>query len=349
MIRLLTAALLVASFGALAQTQVPNVFEDGTPASAAEVNENFEALETAIDDVAAGADGRTILNGTAAPSSDTGAEGDFFLDTTNSMLYGPKTTSGWGSGVSLIGPTGATGEKGDTGDAGPRGPQGDTGATGPQGVQGIQGEQGAQGLQGLAGDDGADGAKGDTGATGPQGATGLTGATGPQGATGAQGDTGEQGIQGEQGPAGADGVAAGLNCSTDQIIRYDGNNWVCAYQHRGELYTPSWDPNGHFANGLPCDSCNSQVRSLFQTTRQISTDDHQSFNAYECGRDTFAGTMYPDCYFRLPALGEHSGCTMTLSENSGSLDGSCGGYSCDFDGTKLTAGEPARITVVCTD
>ena len=191
MIRLLTAALLVASFGALAQTQVPNVFEDGTPASAAEVNENFEALETAIDDVAAGADGRTILNGTAAPSSDTGAEGDFFLDTTNSMLYGPKTTSGWGSGVSLIGPTGATGEKGDTGDAG------------PQGVQGIQGEQGAQG------------------------ATGLTGATGPQGATGAQGDTGEQGIQGEQGPAGADGVAAGLSCTTDQTIKWDGSAWVC--------------------------------------------------------------------------------------------------------------------------
>ena len=68
MIRLLTAALLVASFGVLAQAQVPNVFEDGTPATAAEVNANFEALETAIDDISAGADGKTILNGTAAPS-----------------------------------------------------------------------------------------------------------------------------------------------------------------------------------------------------------------------------------------------------------------------------------------
>ena len=67
MIRLLTAVLLFASFHAVAQTEVPNVFEDGSPASAAEVNENFEALETAIDDVAAGADGKTILNGTAAP------------------------------------------------------------------------------------------------------------------------------------------------------------------------------------------------------------------------------------------------------------------------------------------
>ena len=181
MIRLLTAALLVASFHAVAQTQVPNVFKDGTPATAAAVNANFEALETAIDDVAAGADGRTILNGTAAPSSDAGAEGDFFLDTTNSMLYGPKTTSGWGSGVSLIGLTGATGAIGETGATGPQGAKGDTGDTGPQGLQGE---------------------KGDTGDTGPQGPIGLTGATG---ATGAKGDTGDQGIQGEQGPVGPQG------------------------------------------------------------------------------------------------------------------------------------------------
>ena len=35
-----------------AQTQVPNVFEDGTPASAAEVNENFDELVNAIDSLA---------------------------------------------------------------------------------------------------------------------------------------------------------------------------------------------------------------------------------------------------------------------------------------------------------
>ena len=59
MIRRSLAALSLLPLSALAQTQVPNVFEDGTPASAAEVNANFDALETAIDDVAAGADGRT--------------------------------------------------------------------------------------------------------------------------------------------------------------------------------------------------------------------------------------------------------------------------------------------------
>ena len=53
MIRLLTAALLFASFNTVAQTEVPNVFVDGTAASAAEVNENFGALETLIDELKA--------------------------------------------------------------------------------------------------------------------------------------------------------------------------------------------------------------------------------------------------------------------------------------------------------
>jgi len=44
----LSIAALVVSVSAIAQTQVPNVFEDGTPASAAEVNENFQyVLENA--------------------------------------------------------------------------------------------------------------------------------------------------------------------------------------------------------------------------------------------------------------------------------------------------------------
>ena len=49
MVRLLVVVLLFASALVEAQTQVPNVFEDGTPASAAEVNANFDALEAAVD------------------------------------------------------------------------------------------------------------------------------------------------------------------------------------------------------------------------------------------------------------------------------------------------------------
>ena len=48
MIRLMAATLLVASFSVVVDTQVPNIFTDGTPAEASEVNANFDALEAAI-------------------------------------------------------------------------------------------------------------------------------------------------------------------------------------------------------------------------------------------------------------------------------------------------------------
>ena len=76
---------------------------------------------------ATGAAGTQIRAGATAPSSTLGNVGDYYLDTTNYRLYGPKTSSGWGTPISLQGPTGATGAKGATGPAGPTGPQGPEG------------------------------------------------------------------------------------------------------------------------------------------------------------------------------------------------------------------------------
>ena len=55
-----------------------------------------------------GADGRTILYGTAAPTTE-GADGDFYIRTTTNVIYGPKASGTWPAGVSLVGSTGATG------------------------------------------------------------------------------------------------------------------------------------------------------------------------------------------------------------------------------------------------
>ena len=134
---------------------------------------------------AAGADGKTILNGTTNPAAGTGVLGDFYLNTSSKTLFGPKTAGGWGSGVSIIGPTGAAGA---------------TGATGPQGVQGFSGPPGAQGPQGA------------TGATGPQGLQGVQGFSGPPGAQGPPGATGPQG------PAGS----ANINGTTNYITKFTG-------------------------------------------------------------------------------------------------------------------------------
>ena len=50
-----------------------------------------------------GARGTGILNGTGAPSVGIGINGDFYLNTSNMNLYGPKTDSGWGSPTDLVG------------------------------------------------------------------------------------------------------------------------------------------------------------------------------------------------------------------------------------------------------
>ena len=74
--------------------------------------------------------------------------GDFYIDTTFSAIYGPKTATGWGIATSLVGAQGPKGDKGDPGAPGPQGPKGDkgdTGATGPQGPKGDTGSQGSAG------------------------------------------------------------------------------------------------------------------------------------------------------------------------------------------------------------
>lgn len=95
--------------------------------------------------------GNTVLNGTTAPISTIGNVGDFYIDTAQNRIYGPKTADGWSIPVSLVG---------------------------PQGIQGLTGPEGPQGPVGLTGTTGAQGPQGNTGATGPQGPRGEPGQVG---------------------------------------------------------------------------------------------------------------------------------------------------------------------------
>jgi hypothetical protein len=99
-----------------------------------------------------GVDGAGILSGTTAPTAGLGNDGDHYLDSATSRLYGPKTAGSWGSGVSLIGLPGSPGPPGDKGDPGSPGAKGDPGAAstepGPKGDKGDKGDRGDPGLQG---------------------------------------------------------------------------------------------------------------------------------------------------------------------------------------------------------
>ena len=74
-----------------------------------------------------------------------------------------------------------------------------------------------------------------------------SGGTGPAGPAGPKGDTGATGL------TGAAGVGAGLNCSNNQIIKYDGNAWVCSSRTLVEAFGSAAScPSGTQVTGGGC-------------------------------------------------------------------------------------------------
>jgi len=81
-----------------------------------------------------------IWHGQGAPAGNLGSVGDFYLDTQNNLLYGPKLdATDWNgpdgqtlmAGVSLVGPAGPQGLAGADGAKGDQGPQGPAGGSYP--------------------------------------------------------------------------------------------------------------------------------------------------------------------------------------------------------------------------
>jgi hypothetical protein len=140
----------------------------------------------------------TILNGITAPVKSIGINGDFYIDTKNLNIYGPKKNNVWPAAISLRGTAGAAGTDGKSGTPGVAGSDGKT-VTNTSTVSGTAGATGATGATGLAGAAGSNGAAGETGAAGASGSAGPAGPTGPAGSTGATGATGLDGAPGAAG------------------------------------------------------------------------------------------------------------------------------------------------------
>ncbi|GIM57268.1 hypothetical protein CAPN006_16610 [Capnocytophaga canimorsus] len=113
--------------------------------------------------------GAVMLTGRGKPSPSLGKIGDFYIDLTQSDLYGAKTQAGWGNPISL---------KGADGQNGTNGQNGQDGANGQNGTDGQDGQDGANGQNGTNGQDGQDGARGSvlhTGNTAPDAQLGEIG------------------------------------------------------------------------------------------------------------------------------------------------------------------------------
>jgi hypothetical protein len=154
-----------------------------------------------------GSNGLSVLSGTSNPTAAIGVDGDFYINTATSTIFGPKIADAWPAGISLLGA------------AGPQGPAGVAGATG---LQGPPGTAGAAGAQGLAGPTGPAGTTGATGAQGPTGAAGTTGATGAQGPTGATGVAGTNG----SGFNFRNAFNSSASYAVDDVVTFNGSTYV---------------------------------------------------------------------------------------------------------------------------
>ena len=94
---------------AYAQVEVPNVFSNGTTIDAGEMNENFDTLEAAIDNI-------QVLEGPQGPAGPQGAPG----------IQGGIGPQGMQGLQGEVGPQGAQGIQGTEGVEGPQGPAVDT-------------------------------------------------------------------------------------------------------------------------------------------------------------------------------------------------------------------------------
>ena len=225
-----------------------------TAATAALIATGIDAYLGSADWRTGGGGGATIMNGTGAPSGATGADGDFYINTSAWTIYGPKTSGAWGSATSLIGPAGDDGPAGADGAAilsGSGAPAGGVGANGDlyfdTAAKAFYGPKSGgswgsaipvKGDQGDEGDPGAPGAAVEmqksathiewrySGApdwselvalstlVGPQGSQGIQGNPGAAGADGADGADGRAVLSGDGAPASGLGVNGDLYFDT---------------------------------------------------------------------------------------------------------------------------------------
>lgn len=173
----------------------------------------------------AGEDGNTILSGDGPPAGGLGRSGDYYIDGSNSEIYGPKSQEGWGMAQSLIGPQGSPGTQGDKGEPGAKGDPGQDGAAGTDGADGntiLSGDGPPTVVSGREGDFFIDAAANEI--YGPKTASGWGS---PTPLLGPEGPQGEKGLNWRGAWDSAETYAA------NDAVSHDGSSWLAKRENTG--------------------------------------------------------------------------------------------------------------------
>ena len=203
-----------------------------------------------------GRDGKDILSGTSDPTSETGKEGDKYVNTTTGDIF-VKRNGQWEREGNLKGPKGDKGEDGATGAAGQNGQNGQNGRDGKDILSGTSdptsetGKEGDKYVNTTTGDifvkkngqwereGNLKGAKGDKGETGAAGQNGENGQNGRDGQNGQNGRDGKDILSGTSDPTSETGKEGDkyVNTTTGDIFVKKNGQW----EREGNLKGPKGD------------------------------------------------------------------------------------------------------------
>jgi len=312
----------------------------------------------------AGTNGSTVLNGTGAPGSGIGHNGDFYLDTAANVLYGPKAAGTWSTtGTSLVGP---------------QGPAGATGATGAPGTNGTNGTNGTTVLNGTGTPGASLGNNGDlyldtaanvlygpkaagewpttgTSLVGPQGSAGATGATGAPGTNGTNGTNGNTILNGTGGPLSTLGNDGDFYIDTAAGVLYGpkaNGSWPIQGLSLGSVSNCEPGPN---ANLIGCDFLDANLIGTDLTGTNL-TD--ANLSGAQLNYDRLIGANLTGADLKLTQLlnADLTGANLTDAslantslEASNLTDANLAGaqllYSTSLEGANLTSASLAGATV----
>ena len=200
-----------------------------------------------------GRDGKDVLSGTSDPTSETGKEGDKYVNTTTGDIF-VKKNGQWEREGNIKGPKGDKGETGATGAAGQNGQNGENGQNGRDGKDVLSGTSDPTSEIGKEGDKYVNTTTGDIfvkkngqweregnlkGPKGDKGETGATGAAGQNGQNGQNGRDGKDVLSGTTDPTSETGKEGDkyVNTTTGDIFVKKNGQW----EREGNLKGPKGD------------------------------------------------------------------------------------------------------------
>lgn len=133
------------------------------------------------------------------------------------------------------------------------------------------------------------------------------------------------------------------DCTTDQVIKWDGSAWQCSYPLTATFYSDDWDRDGEWDSGT-----NVYTFEMFSpSARGVMSGAEGPYRCEKSWR----------CTVGVAGVANHLGCSISESGNSGHIsapiaqfpDMWCDTWACFFLANSLVKNEPVTITVTCPD